>query len=304
MNVLFFWELIFYMKYLFILNPISGGRKNPTKIKSAVDRIFQNSDHTYEFVFTSYAGEAKILSQNGAKDGFDVVVAAGGDGTINEVATGILGTEAALGIIPLGSGNGLARSFGVPLDLSKSIDFLINPKITSVDVGKANDHYFFGVCGLGYDAIVGKKFQEFGTRGPLPYFLIGIKELVRYKPEKVCLNFNDQQIEVSPLLITISNTKQYGNGAIISPNADPQDGKLEICIINMLSFVKAVRATRRLFNGTIDKIAEYSQYTTDSLQIVAEHENGVFHTDGEPHDRPKTTHIKLLYNTLKVCANL
>jgi len=292
------------MKYLFILNPISGGRNDPFNIIETIDKFFKNSDHIYEFVFTTYAGEAKILSQNAVQEGFDVVVAAGGDGTINEVASGILGSNIALGIIPLGSGNGLARSFGIPLNLNDSIEFLRNPQMEMVDVGKVNDHYFFGVCGLGFDAIIGKKFQEFGTRGPLPYFFIGIREYIRYNPETIILQFNDQELVVSPLLITISNTPQYGNGAIISPGADPQDGIFEICIIDMLSIFKAVSSTRKLFNGTINKIAEYTQLSTKNLKIVAENDKGVIHTDGEPHHRPQITNIKLLNNTLKVCAIL
>ena len=211
------------MKYLFILNPISGKQKDPFKIINMVESVFSQSNHQFEFAFTTHGGDAKKISENAVKEKFDIIVAAGGDGTINEVASGLIHSESALGIIPLGSGNGIARSYRIPLSIKESIEFLCNPKIVGVDVGQADSHFFLGVCGMGYDAIVGKKFQEFGRRGPLPYFLIGVKEFLQYNPEEFILQFNDQSISISPLLITVSNTEQYGNGAIISPGANPQD---------------------------------------------------------------------------------
>jgi diacylglycerol kinase family enzyme len=109
---------------------------------------------------------------------------------------------------------------------------------------------------------------------------------------------------VSPLLITISNTEQYGNGAIISPNANPQDGIFEICIINPISIVNAIPATKKLFNRKINEVREYVQYKSKNVKIISEKEQGVLHTDGEPHDRQKITEIKILNKALKVCANL
>ncbi len=291
------------MKYLFILNPISGIQKNPFNIIDLVEKAFENTSHDFEFVFTTHTGDALNISQKAAKGKIDVIVAAGGDGTINEVASGLIGSESALGIIPLGSGNGVARSYLVPLNIEESIAFLANPKIVKVDVGQVNDHYFLGVCGMGFDATVGKKFQEYGKRGPLPYFLIGVREFLRFKPEKLKLEFNDQTVSVSPLLITISNTAQYGNGAIISPDANPQDGVLEICIINPMSVFKAFRSSFKLFNNKIAEIPEYTLYKTTDLKIVSKNK-GVFHTDGEPHDRGIETEIRVLKNAMNACANL
>lgn len=292
------------MKYLFILNPISGSRKNSFKIIDIIDDNFKTTHHEYEFAFTTESGEAKKISQQAVESNFDVVVAAGGDGTINEVASGLVESSTALGIIPLGSGNGIARSYRVPLNITKSIKFLANAPIVNVDVGKVANHYFFGVCGLGYDAQIGKKFQDFGIRGPIPYFLIGLREFIQYKPEKFELHFEDKIKIVSPLLITISNTEQYGNGAIISPNADPRDGIFEICIINPIPVFRAISATKKLFNGKINEVEEYVQYRSKNVKIISEKEQGVLHTDGEPHRRQKITEITILNNALKVCANL
>ena len=275
----------------------------PKNLLIRSSNAFKNSGHEYEFAFTTHAGDALNISQNAAKDNFDVIIAAGGDGTVNEVASGLIGSDSALGIIPLGSGNGIARSYRIPLDIKESIEFLANPNIVKVDVGKVNNHFFLGVCGMGFDATIGKKFQEFGKRGPLPYFLIGIKEFLRYKPENLKLEFNGQLVSVAPLLITISNTEQYGNGAIISPNANPQDGILEICIINPMSVFKAVKASIKMFNNTITEIQEYTLYKTTSLKIISE-KTGVYHTDGEPHDRDFETNVHVLKSVMNACANL
>ena len=291
------------MKYLFILNPISGVQKNPFNIVDLVNDIFENSGHEFDFAFTTHAGEALDLSQKAVNEKYNVIVAAGGDGTINEVASGLIGSESALGIIPLGSGNGVARSYRIPLKIEESINFLANPKIVKVDVGEVNNNFFLGVCGMGFDATIGKKFQEFGKRGPLPYFLIGVREFLRYKPEKLKLEFDDQIVSVSPLLITISNTEQYGNGAIISPSANPQDGIIEICIINPMSVFRAVKASFKMFNNKIADIPEYKLYTTTEIKITSEH-TGVYHTDGEPHDRGIETNIRVLKGAMKACANL
>jgi YegS/Rv2252/BmrU family lipid kinase len=291
------------MKYIFILNPISGAQKNPFNIVDMVNNVFDDSGHEYEFAFTTHAGDALIISKKAVQDKFDVIVAAGGDGTINEVATGLIGSDSALGIIPLGSGNGIARSYRIPLDIRKSIEYLANPKIVKVDVGEVNNHYFLGVCGMGFDATIGKKFQEYGKRGPLPYFLIGVREYLRYKPENLKLEFDDQSVTVSPLLITISNTEQYGNGAIISPNANPQDGILEICIINPMSFIKGINSSFKLFNNKIVEIPEYKSYKITALKIISE-KTGVYHTDGEPHNRDFISNIRVLKSAMNACANL
>ena len=121
--------------------------------------------------------------------------------------------------------------------------------------------------------------------------------------QNLILEFDGQKISVAPLLITISNTEQYGNGAIISPYADPQDGILEICLINPMSIFKAVSSSFKLFNKKIAEIPEYKMYKTTNLKITSE-TNGVFHTDGEPHDREIETNIQVLKNAMKACANL
>ncbi len=290
------------MKYLFILNPISGNKIKGVTLMDLIDDIFQNSDHEIEFACTTAPGDATKIATKARNEHFDVVVAAGGDGTVNEVASGLMGSEVALGIVPLGSGNGIARSYHIPLGLKEAVSYLTKPQITSVDAGRVNDYFFIGTCGVGYDANVGRRFQEFGIRGPLPYYFIGTREFLGFKPETFHLKFNGAEIETRPLLIVVANTEQYGNGAIIAPLADPTDGQLDICIIDSISLKQAMRLTPQLFKGTIHTAPEYHHFRAKTVEIVSSREGGALHTDGEPHERPLKLSISVLPKALKICS--
>ncbi len=291
------------MKYLFILNPISGAKNRVEDIIDFIAAELAPSGHQYDFACTTHAGEARALSENAVQEGYQIIVAAGGDGTINEVASSLVGCQqTCLGIIPLGSGNGIARSLGVPLNLRKAIQQLLQPGRLFIDIGKVNDHFFVGICGIGFDANIGKKFQDFGIRGPLPYFFIGFKEFLLYHAQEFNLHLNDQQLQIRPLLVAIANTPQYGNGAVIAPGADPSDGILDICILPEVNLLKAAALTRRLFCGTIHIATEYRHYRGKEFRITCSSGQCIIHTDGEPHIMPAELHLKIIEKALKVCS--
>jgi diacylglycerol kinase (ATP) len=213
----------------------------------------------------------------------DMVVAVGGDGTINEVGRGLVGSDVILGIIPAGSGNGFARNFNIPFNIRKSIELLKRPAIKRIDVGKINDHYFFNVAGIGLDAEISAHFERFGFRGPLPYFMIGFREFFRYRPEPVIVDLNNHEnLHFAPVVLSIANGPQYGNGAIIAPHAKPDDGLLDFCVFSSISILKAVVNMQRLFNGTIDQLSEMKIYQSAKGKIQREKE-GFIHTDGDHH---------------------
>jgi diacylglycerol kinase (ATP) len=290
------------MKYLFILNPISGTKNRIEKIIDIIDSEMAPTGHQYDFACTTCAGEGRILATEGAEQRYDMIVAAGGDGTINEVAGGLIGSESSLGIIPLGSGNGIARSLGIPINLRRSIRHLLHPWNRLIDIGKINERFFVGICGMGFDASIGQKFQDFGIRGSLPYFLIGFREFLLYRAQTFILYLDGQQLEFKPLLVAIANTPQYGNRAVIAPQADPGDGLLDICILQPVSLRKAVSLTLSLFRGTIYRAAEYRHYRSREVRIISETAPCVIHTDGEPHLMPAELHIQVIERALKVCA--
>lgn len=291
------------MKYIFIINPKSGGKDTSSRLVNHIKETFSDlKGHYFKIVFTEYAGHAREIAAECSKTGVDIVVAGGGDGTMNEVCSALVNSpNTSFGLIPIGSGNGFARSLRIPLNSKMAILKLVDPDKCSIDVGIINDQYFFGTAGLGFDAEIGAKFQEFGTRGPLPYFYIALREFFKYKYEEFTITMDNDKIRVSPLLLTIANTNQYGNGAVIAPMADYSDGLLDVCIIEKLKFSEGIRKLNTLFNNKIETLSTYSSYKTTKLKIERSQESGIYHIDGEPKQGGKQLDIELLKRALKVC---
>ena len=292
------------MKYIFILNPHAGSGKKKGDLVDQIDHYMSPSGYPYEFAFTVGAGDATRIARQAVIEGFNIIVAVGGDGTVNEVANGLIHSEGQLGIIPRGSGNGVARSLNLPLSTEECLEFLISPKITTIDIGMVNHKHFIGVSGLGFDALIGQKFQNFGARGPIPYFFIGLNEFLKYKPQKYILEIEGDQFEKEALVIAFANTKQYGNGAIIAPEADPKDGYLDICIVEPLSYLQATQHASLLFKGNIDKSPFYFHKKCKSAKVSTEESGMNLHRDGEPDQRLKSLEVKIVEKALKVCAPL
>jgi diacylglycerol kinase (ATP) len=290
------------MKYIFILNPQAGNSKKREDLVDLIDYYMRPSGNTYEFAYTVGAGDATRISRQAANEGFNIIVAVGGDGTVNEVANGLIHSDGQLGIIPRGSGNGVARSLNIPLTVRQGLEFLLNPKITTIDVGKANQRHFIGVSGIGFDALIGKKFQNFGVRGPFPYFFISLNEFLKYRPQKYFLEFEGEKFEKEAFVIAFANTKQYGNGAIIAPSADPKDGYLDVCIISSLSYIQATQHVSLLFRGTIDKSPLYFHKKCKSVKVSSNDDWISLHRDGEPDEPIQSLEVSIVEQALKVCA--
>ncbi len=288
------------MNFVFIINPHSGKGKKAEKI---IRLIKENIISPYEIVFTEYSGHATELAEKFAKKNTDAVVAVGGDGTINEVARALVKSGSALGIIPAGSGNGFARSLHIPLDTVKAVRLLNEPYIKTIDCGKINDKYFFGICGVGFDALVGARFQHFGKRGPLPYFYIGVKEYIKYNFEAFSVEENGINTEYQPLLIAVANTSEYGNGASIAPQADPADGMLDLCVIDRMKIIHALKDVRLLFNEKINKSPFYVHRRIKSIVIHRKSKQGYYHVDGEPFIDEGDLKISIVPSSLKVCVH-
>jgi diacylglycerol kinase (ATP) len=290
------------MKFLFILNPHAGRKKKAKELVDLIDQLMKTSGHTYEFAYTIDAGDATQISKQAIREKFDVIVAVGGDGTVNEVASGLVHTDGILGIIPVGSGNGVARSLNIPLNIPESIKYLFSPKISCIDIGKINDKFFIGVCGIGYDALISKKFQQFGIRGPIPYFLIGVKEFMEYHPQNYILEFETGILKKKALTIAFANTRQYGNDAIIAPDADPTDGFLDICLIESLSYPEVVKILPMLFKGNIQENPKYIHKRCKSVKVRSEKEKLIIHRDGEPDEIANNLDIRIEEKALWVCS--
>jgi YegS/Rv2252/BmrU family lipid kinase len=285
----------------FVINPIAGFRRDKSFIEEMIHQ--RCKDVAFDIVHTVAPGDATRLAQDAATEGYHVVVAVGGDGTVNETASGLVGTETALGIIPRGSGNGLARSLNIPLQAAAALEVICTGTIHRIDAGRAAHRYFFVVTGVGFDANVGHKFNAAGWRGPIPYFYIAAREFANYHPEPLRLHLENDVIETTPFLVTIANTEQYGNGAIIAPHAKPDDGVLEVCVIQPMNFAEFIRNGLKLFNGKADTIPMLTYYRAKSATIE---KSGpvLFHVDGEAQISDGPVKVSVLPQALKVMVPL
>ena len=280
------------MDYLFIVNPVSGGIK--TEFPEVVKRKFNSS--TYEIVYTEYPGHATELARNSDKS---VVVAVGGDGTVNEVAKGLLGTGKILGIIPCGSGNGLAYHLGIPKGIDRALDIVALPNVMHMDVGYINGHLFLCTCGIGLDADVSMLFAKSKRRGLVTYVVDALKAWKSYKYQECNLTIDDASFKVSPTLITIGNANQWGNNAYITPLASVSDGRLDVSVISRISLWNVPGLAYRLLAKTLYHHKKVSNFKASTIDIHREG-GGPAHYDGEPLSLGKDIHISVVHEALAV----
>lgn len=267
-------------RVVFVINPISGTQdKGP--VVSQIKEVIDGDGIDWEIRYTENAGHAVDIAAKAAKEGVDVVVAVGGDGTINEVARSLTETKTALGILPLGSGNGLARHLQIPMDTKKAIEVINEGIIKQVDYGKINGTSFFCTCGVGFDAFVSLKFAEAGKRGMLTYLEKMLQESLSYQPETYELETEDGTVKHKAFLIACGNASQYGNNAYIAPKATVTDGFLDVTILEPFTVLDVPSLAFQLFNKTIDQNSRIKTFKCRNLQI---HRTapGVAHFDGDP----------------------
>lgn len=290
-------------KYIkFIYNPRSGLIHPEQFIRKIIAYYFPQNLCHYDFSITEEKGHAYEIAQQAVKAGYDIVVAIGGDGTVNETASGLVNSEATLGIIPNGSGNGLARGLGIPISIRRAAKIVTTGQTRSIDVGQISGRYFFVIAGLGLDAKIGKRFDESKMRGPAPYYIAGFREFFRYHEPEYKIKFDGQTIKTRALVVAVANTKQYGNNAIIAPNAKPDDGLLDLAIIQPTSFVSAMYYLPTLFTGRIDRAPFTRIYRATKFEIHREFP-APYTLDGEVFEGKTPLKVTMLPKSLKVIVN-
>lgn len=267
-------------KIRFIINPISGG-KTKKDIPDLIDRYLSKDKYEYEITFSKTAEHAIELCKDAVKLGFEMVVAVGGDGTLNLVASALVHTNVALGIIPLGSGNGFARAMNIPLKTIDAIQLLNTGKPKKIDSGSANGKCFMNVCGFGFDAHVSSKFAEAGTRGLKTYAKISLKELRSYKNNNFELNYLGSTQKEKAFIIAVCNGPQYGNNAQIAPKAKFDDGMFDVTVLKEVNWLNALGITRDLFLGRLKKSNQVDTFICQNITIIQPEPNWV-NIDGEP----------------------
>lgn len=281
----------------FIVNPISG-----TKSKNRLAKLIRESLDLQQFaptvVVTEYAGHATQLAQQFALQDYYAVVAVGGDGTINEVASGLIGSQTALGIVPNGSGNGFARHLDISTRMNRAVEMLNNSEPIQVDYGMVNDKPFFSTCGVGFDAVVAANFSD-TDRGLKGYMQTILKDLFQYKPERYHIEGEGIDLTTTAFLVNFANASQWGYDAYIAPKASVQDGWLDIAVVSEFPMVIAAGLALRLFTKTIDEMVHMNMLRAKELTLTREDE-GIMQIDGTPVMMPATLHVKIVEDGLKV----
>ena len=288
-------------KIAFIINPISGTQGKEHILKWLDEKLDKNR-YMPEVIYTEWAGHAVEIAARKAKEEVFAVVAIGGDGTINEIARSLVHTKTALGIIPCGSGNGLARHLMLPMNLAKAIQIINLCEIHQLDYGIINDIPFFCTCGMGFDAFVSHKFAGAGKRGPITYVENVLKEGLKYKPETYEIQDEKGITRLKAFLISCANASQYGNNAYIAPQASMSDGLMDIIVMEPFDVIEAPQISIDMFNKTLDKNSKIKTFKCKHLSIHRK-EPGYIHYDGDPVMTGKDIEITLKEKGIKVIVN-
>lgn len=283
---------------IFIVNPISGthGKENILRL---IEERLDRSVYDYAIRKTEYAGHASELALEAARNQADIVVAIGGDGTVNEIGRSLVHTQTAMGIIPCGSGNGLARHLHIPLEPKGAIQVLNEGICTQMDYGKINDHLFFCTCGVGFDAFVSLKFANSGKRGLLTYLENTLHESMTYRPETYEIENESGSVKYKAFLIACANASQYGNNAYIAPQASLTDGQMDITILEPFNVLDVPALSFQLFNKTLDQNSRIKTLREKEI-IIHRATEGVFHFDGDPAMGGKDIEVEIIPAGLKV----
>ncbi|MGY0039156.1 diacylglycerol/lipid kinase family protein [Pedobacter sp. NJ-S-72] len=268
---------------LFIINPISGG-KDKLKIPAIIDANLDRSKFNPNYSFTEYVGHAAEIAEEAANKNFDIIVAVGGDGTINEIAAKVMQQQKILGIIPFGSGNGLARFLKIPMNTAKAIQVLNNLNVIKIDTGTFNDKFFFNMAGMGFDAHISSVFVGNKKRGLSGYLKLGFKEMINYKPETYHLRIDGVGYTRTrtAFVVSVANSSQYGNNAHVSPHASVTDGLLDVCVIKSFPLYKLPLLAYHMLNASTDRSDMVEIIKGKEIQITRV-EDAAIHIDGEPY---------------------
>ena len=285
-------------KITFIVHPISGTQgKEP--ILNLLNEKIDKEKYIWNVVNTERAGHAIEIAAQAARENVDIVVAIGGDGTINEIGRSLVHTKTALGIIPCGSGNGLARHLHIPMEPKKALEIINDGVMDSIDYGKINGVDFFCTCGVGFDAFVSLKFANAGKRGLLTYLEKTLQESLTYQPETYELETEDGICKYKAFLIACGNASQYGNNAYIAPQATLHDGLLDVTILEPFTVLDVPALAFQLFNKTLDQNSRIKTFRCRKLRIHRDNP-GVVHFDGDPMQADEDINIEIIQRGLYV----
>jgi diacylglycerol kinase (ATP) len=284
----------------FVFNPRSGKNRRDPSLLETLRKLSETSQH--RLCVTEAPGHASELAARAIKEGYERIVAVGGDGTMNETAQALLGTQANLGLVPCGSGNGLALHLGIPTQAKEAIRLLIDDCVVpfAIDTGEANGCPFFNVMGLGLDAEISQSFNRLTRRGLGAYIHTSLGAFRRHRSLNLSITSEGADaFQTQALLCSVANSDQYGNRALIAPRAKVNDGKLDLTLLKPMGPLDAMSVTWRLFLGSLDRHPK-ARTIRASRFIIERDKPGPFHTDGETHEAGTQLEVKVRPASLRI----
>ena len=267
------------LRIRFIINPKSGIGKQG-RVERLIPRYLDMERFQYDICYTNAREHAIELSREAAGWNYDAVVAVGGDGSINEVVRGLLGSGTALGIIPAGSGNGLAHYLGISLRIRKALQIINRFRIRKTDTGLINGRPFVSICGTGFDAFVAEQFSKERLRGFWSYAKVAFMHYIYYNPERYKIYVNGKIIRRRAFMLSIANSDQFGFNARIAAGAEIDDGLLDVCIARKPRVYYALFLLPLLFLGWIRYTPFMQTIKTTHVKIIMRRET-IAHIDGD-----------------------
>jgi lipid kinase, YegS/Rv2252/BmrU family len=285
-------------RILFIINPISGVGKQKI-VEKAVEETLDTQLYDYSIVYTEYAHHSTAISLRAAIDGYDTVVAVGGDGSINDCVRGLIDTNVTLGIIPCGSGNGLARNLKIPLEVTKAIQVINKKKIEKIDTVTVNDKVYASIAGIGFDALIAREFRKSKVRGFNRYFTLVLENYPFYEPRTYELDIDGKSIKTDALFICFANANQFGYNTVIAPKAKLDDGYIEITIVKKVPILLMPWTAQFLFFRNFDKSMYVTSYKAKQVTVF-NNDAKLVNLDGESVKLPRELHFSVVPHSLKV----
>ncbi len=277
---------------LFIINPISGGR-NKAAIPGLIDKHLDKSRFNVNYRFSEYAGHAAEIAAEAGNKNFKVVVAVGGDGTINEVAGQVMRQDKVLGILPFGSGNGLSRYLKIPMDTVDALKVINGCYVKRIDSATFNGKSYFNMAGMGFDAHISAIFAQNKQRGLSGYIKLGLKEMINYRPEIYHIDVDGISYIRQAIVVSIANSSQYGNNTYISPEASVTDGLLDVCIVKPFSLLLLPKLAYHMLRGNTHRSSMVEIIRGKEIKILRRR-GGAIHIDGEPYQMGKEIDIAIV----------
>lgn len=290
-------------KILFIINR-KAGTDREKRLEGAIRQYLPESEFEVNISWLAYLGHGADLAREAVQNGVHTVVAVGGDGSINEIAQGLVGSNTAMAILPLGSGNGLARALKIPLDINKALQLIVRNKQRPIDVGYANEHLFLSNAGVGFDALIAEQFRHNTKRGLSGYAKLVLRSFSSYDPAEYDIDIDGKTIQTKAFLLTVANGNQFGYEFKLAPKASVFDGQLDLCVMPPVGVLSLVPVSVFSLLGNIDK-TRYLQHFTGKDITIRSQQLEYLQVDGDavPLSEKGTVRIRIQPKAINLIVN-